>query len=90
MVDVIMGVMKGIVGLSPLYHGNVNDLHKAKLLVNKKAPVRITPDRIEKMNKKLAKFIPKQLEAYETKWKNEHSFNHISPEMAIPLELLEK
>jgi hypothetical protein len=90
MVDVIMGVMKGRVGLTPVSVDNTEDLHKAKLLVNKKAPENISPEKIDKMNKKLGeKFIPRQLEMYETKWKIEHSFNHLSADMAIPLESLQ-
>ncbi len=89
MVDVIMGVMKAHVGLTPVTPEKIEDLNKAKLLVTKKGP-EITPDeKIEKMNKKLEKFIAKQLEAYETKGKIEHKFKHLGPEMALPLELLQ-
>lgn len=43
---------------------------------------------IEKMNKKLAKFIPKMLDRYENEWKAKRNFHHISPDMAIPEEYL--
>ncbi|MCK7473930.1 MAG: hypothetical protein MZV49_11310 [Rhodopseudomonas palustris] len=49
----------------------------------------IAAEKIDKMNKKLEKFIAKQLEAYETKGKAEHNFKHLAPEMAIPLESLQ-
>ena len=88
MVDVIMGVMKAHVGLTPVSVSNSEEFNKAKGLINKEAPT-ITPDeKIEKMNKKLEKFIPKQLDAYESTWKNEKNYKHLSTDMAIPEEYL--
>ncbi|HAN17148.1 MAG: hypothetical protein A2X13_08575 [Bacteroidetes bacterium GWC2_33_15] len=88
MVDVIMGVMKAHVGLTPVSPDKTEDLNKAVALVNKEAPT-VTPDeKIEKMNKKLEKFIPKQLEMYESTWKNERNYKHLSADMAIPEEYL--
>jgi hypothetical protein len=89
MVDVIMGAMKARVGLTPVTVDKVEDLHKVKLLVNKKTPTVTPVEKIEKMNKKLEKFIADKLNNYETKLKNEHSFNHVSIEMAIPIESLQ-
>lgn len=88
MVDVIMGAMKARVGLTPVTIDKVEDLHKVKMLVNEKAPTVTPNEKIEKMNKKLEKFIADKLNNYETKLKNEHSFNHVSTDMAIPLESL--
>lgn len=90
MVDVIMGVMKAHVGLTPVTIDKVEDLSKAKALVNKEAPIVTPEDKIAKMNKKLGeKFIPKQLEMYESTWKAERNYKHLSADMAIPLESLQ-
>jgi hypothetical protein len=90
MVDVIMGVMKAHVGLTPVTIDKVEDVHKVKLLVAKKAASNTPEAKIEKMNKKLSeKFIPKQLEMYESTWKTERNYKHLSAEMAIPIESLQ-
>ena len=57
-------------------------------MINKKPPTVIPEEKIEKMNKKLAKFIAQKLEMYETTWKNEKDFKHLSPDMAIPKDQL--
>jgi len=88
MVDVIMGVMKAHVGLTPVSVSNAEEFNKAKELVNKEAPTITPDDKIEKMNNKLEKFISKQLEAYESKLKNEKNYKHLSIDMAIPEEYL--
>ena len=53
MVDVIMGVMKAHVGLTPVTIDKTEDIHKVKLLVDKKEPAVTPDDKLEKMNKKL-------------------------------------
>ena len=88
MVDVIMGVMKAHVGLSPISADNAEELERAKDLINKKPPTIIPEAKIEKMNQKLSKFITEKLELYESTWKNEKNFKHLSADMAIPEELL--
>ncbi|MGE0089607.1 MAG: hypothetical protein AB7S50_09075 [Bacteroidales bacterium] len=88
MVDVIMGAMKARVGLTPVTIDKVEDLHKVKMLVNEKAPTVTPSEKIDKMNKKLEKFITDKLNMYETKWKTEHTYNNITPDMSIPLESL--
>ena len=83
MVNVIMGVMKAHVGLSPVSPDDSERLAKAETLVNKKPPT-ITPEKtIVKKNKKLIKFIVKNLDKYE-EIKDEKNFRHLSLEMAIP------
>ncbi|MBU8893897.1 MAG: hypothetical protein KOO66_14040 [Bacteroidales bacterium] len=84
MVDVIMGVMKAHVGLTPISVDNSEELERAKALINKKAETITPDDKIAKMNKKLAKFIVEKLELYESTWKNEKNFKHLSADMAIP------
>lgn len=77
MVNVIMGMMKAKVGLAPLDFNDEEVWERVKKLVNKDAPI-VTPEaKIEKMNKKLSKFIVEKLELYETKWKNERNFRHV-------------
>ncbi len=83
-VNIIMGAWKARVGLSPLSVNDKDLFERAKKLINKKEPV-ITPvAKIEKMNKKLKKFISEKLKMYDEKWKNEKNFKHISADMAIP------
>ncbi len=87
-VDVIMGGWKAHVGLKPITADDTELFERAKKLIEKKDPV-VTPQaKIDKMNKKLAEFIPKMLNRYENEWKNEHNFRHISPDMAIPEDKL--
>ena len=87
-VDVIMGAMKARVGLTPLDLSDTETWGRVKKLINGR-PSTVTPeDKIEKMNKKLEKFIAEKLEMYETTWKNEHDFHHLSADMAIPEEEL--
>jgi hypothetical protein len=86
-VDVIMGFNKARVGMTPITSSD-DQFARAKELVNKKAPVVTPPEKIEAMNKKLAKFIPEQLRKYEEIWKAEKNFKHISPDMAIPEEAM--
>jgi len=88
MVDVIMGAMKARVGLTPISQNDTEQFERAKELIVKRAPT-VTPDaKIEKMNKKLEKFIAEKLELYETTWKSEKNFKHLSSDMSIPDELL--
>jgi hypothetical protein len=82
MVNVIMGVMKAKVGLAPLNYDDNEVWERVNKLVNKDAPI-VTPEaKIEKMNKKLNKFISEKLELYESTWKNERNFRHV--DMPIP------
>ncbi len=84
MVDVIMGVMKAHVGLTPISANNMEKFERAKGLILKKEPTVTPEEKIAKMNKKLAKFITQKLEMYESTWKNEKNFKHLSADMAIP------
>jgi hypothetical protein len=86
-VDVIMGFWKAHVGLSPISIQDEDLFSRAKKLISKQPPVVFLDSQIEKKNKKLAEFIPKELNAYE-KSKNDHDFKHISPEMAIPVDAM--
>jgi hypothetical protein len=83
LVDVEMGIGKARVGLTPITAKD-KAFERAKALIDKKAPIQMTPEKIDQMNAKLATFIVEKLEKYETVWKNEKDFKHLSPEMAIP------
>lgn len=83
-VDVIMGAWKARVGLTPLEISDAETWERAKKLVNKKPPTVIPEAKIDKMNKKLEKFIVEKLKMYESTWKNEKNFKHLSADMAIP------
>ena len=87
-VDVIMGAWKARVGLTPLSISDAETFKNEKKLINKRPPVVTPENKIEKMNEKLADFIQEKLEMYETTWKDEQNFNHLSPDMAIPEDQL--
>ncbi len=87
LVDVIMGAMKARVGFNPIASSD-DRFQRAKELINSKPPVETPQDKIEAMNKKLAKFIPEQLGKYENEWKGTKNFKSITPDMAIPEEAM--
>jgi hypothetical protein len=82
-VDMIMGAWKGRVGFSPITADDERFI-RAKELINSQPPVVTPQKKIDEMNVKLAKFIPEQLNKYNTIWKDEKNFKHISPDMALP------
>ncbi len=89
-INVEMGAWKARVGLNPLDPNESELFDRAKKLVNKKAPIVTSQKDMDKINGKLKakNFIPNQLEKYETIWKKEKDFPHISSDMAIPKESL--
>jgi hypothetical protein len=88
-VDVIMGFAKARVGTTLVTDPDSELFERAKELIMSKPPVVTEPEKIEKMNEKLADFIQEKLQQYEEDWKNSHDFHHISPDMAIPPEALQ-
>jgi hypothetical protein len=84
-VDMVMGAWKGRVGFNPITADDERFI-RAKELIDEQAPVVTPQKKIDEMNKKLATFIPEQLQKYNDIWKNEKNFKHISPDMAIPPE----
>jgi len=87
-VDVIMGFWKGHVGLTPIDENSTELFEQAKKLVLSKAPVEISQQELDKKNRKLADFIPKELKHYEEVTKDKYDFKHISPDMDIPEDML--
>ncbi|MCU0462898.1 MAG: hypothetical protein MUF36_12950 [Bacteroidales bacterium] len=87
MIDVIMGAMKARVGMTPITASDER-FARAKELIQKQPPVVTPQKKIDDLNVKLAKFIPEQLEKYNTIWKAEKNFKSITPDMAIPEDLL--
>lgn len=83
LVDVEMGAWKAHVGFSPITADDER-FARAKEVIMSKAPIVTPQKKIDDMNAKLADFIPEQLRKYDTIWKNEKNFRHISPDMAIP------
>lgn len=83
-VDIIMGIGKARVGLSPITQQATELFARAKELVKKEAPEVTPQEKIDKMNIKLKDFIAKKLGQYETTWKHEKNFPTISPDQAIP------
>lgn len=83
-VDIIIGAWKGHVGLTPISTADADKFKRACKLINSKKPIITSPEKIEKKNIKLQKFIASKLKTYEEKWKNERNFKHLSSDMAIP------
>jgi hypothetical protein len=86
-VDMVMGAWKGRVGFNPITADDERFI-RAKELINEQAPVVTPQKKIDEMNKKLATFIPEQLQKYNDIWKNEKNFKHISADMALPPEAM--
>ena len=89
LVHVIMGGMKARVGLAGCPADN-KEFRNAKNIVMKKKPKITSQKNIEATTKKLNKrnFIEDNLDKYETIWKNEKNFRHLSVDMAIPEDQL--
>jgi len=86
-VDVITGFFKPHVGLSPITAEDTERFDRAKELVNKKEPEAFNEADIEKKNKKMEKFIAKELAHYE-ETKSGENFRHLSADMAISADAL--
>jgi hypothetical protein len=84
-VNVIPGAWKARVGFT-LITADDERFIRAKELIDEQPPVVTPQKKIDEMNKKLATFIPEQLQKYNDIWKNEKNIMHISPDMAIPPE----
>ena len=91
MVNVIIGVKKAQVGLGPIASDS-NSFEKAQDLINKKKEVVISEKEIDAKTKKLEKidFMSNNLDKYENEWKDSKNFRHLSADMAIPKDLLNK
>ena len=87
-VDVIMGALKARVGLTPFDISDTETWERVHKLINKKPPTETPQDKIDKMNKKLEKFIVEKLEMYNSTWKNERTIKHLASDMAIPEDKL--
>ena len=81
-VDIAMGFGKARVGLTPITEKD-EVFARAKELIKSKAPEVTSQQKIEEMNVKLKKFIEEKLQMYESTWKKEKDFKHISADMAI-------
>jgi hypothetical protein len=60
------------------------DFAKACEMIKKNAPMVTSQEKVDQMNRDLVKFIPEELNNYETKLKKEKEFPTITPDMAIP------
>jgi len=87
-VDVIEGFWKPHVGLTPIDETNTELFDRARMLVSEKPPTVMPEAKIEKMNKKLKKFITQELDHYENVTKDKYNFRHIDPDMDIPFGML--
>ena len=85
LVDVIMGFGSARVGFRPLdIKTQKEEFDKCMKVVNKKKPVITPDDKIKEENEDLKEFIAEKLNDYETIWKKEKNFKHLSPSMALP------
>jgi hypothetical protein len=87
-VDIIFGTgfAKSNVGFTPVSYSEKERFDPCKEFILKKPPVSQSAAYLEKMKKKFKKTIDKNLELYETKWKNEKNFRHITQDMEIPIK----
>jgi hypothetical protein len=86
-VNVIMGMMKAHVGMTPISASN-DKFDDVKKLILSEGPVVISEEQIVKKNEKLQKVIKKNLDLYENEWKNSKNYKSITSDMAIPTEAM--
>jgi hypothetical protein len=86
LVDIIMGMWKAQVGLRPVTVNDAELFERVKKVVTSRKETITPQEKIDAMNEKLKDFIPEQLNKYETQWKGNHNYKHISAEMFIPEE----
>jgi hypothetical protein len=87
-VEVMSGTWKAFVGLQPVNVENAKRFGKARELISKKPPVEILQEDLEKGNKKKRKYIEEKLKKYKEKWSKKREYSHISPDWAIPPEMI--
>ena len=86
LVDIAMGIGKARVALRPITSANGEDFLRAKTLIKSEPPAITSQQKIDEMNVKLKDFIAEKLNMYNTTWKKEKDFKHISGEMALSEE----
>jgi len=87
-VNILMGGWKAQVGLTPISINDTDSFEKTKKVILKKKPVVTSQSKIDEKNVKLETFINEKLDMYNSTWKNEKNYKHISAEMAIPQEVM--
>ncbi len=89
LVNIQVGAWKAQVGLEPILPDNP-DFERVKGVVNKKPPVVTPPSTIKLTTAKLKQrgFVENIMNRYEMEWKNSRHTQVISPDMAVPLDLL--
>lgn len=84
-VDVLMGIGMARVGLTPI--GSDHKVFgRARDLIKKKSPVKVSPEHIRDENERLAGFIADKLQKYESRWRHELEVRDLTPEMAVTVE----
>lgn len=86
LVAVEMGIAVARVDLSPVT-ATAKMFEKVQKLVDKKGPKITTEEEINEKNQTRAEYIRESLKDYEEKFKAKRTYHHVSPEMAIPLNL---
>lgn len=86
-VDGAVGLKKSCSRLTPI---NVDDkvFTASVAMVNKTEPLITDVSKIIRKREKLKDFVDKNLNKYETEWKESKRYNQLTPEMAIPEEVL--
>lgn len=88
MVENDMGVWTARVSLTPVTQKSDEDFARIKGLVMKKAPTKISEEKLAEKNLELKEFIAEKLNMYNTEWKQKYPYSKITPDMAIPAESL--
>jgi hypothetical protein len=90
LVNVSMGAWKAQLNLEPLTVDN-EDFDRVKELIDSKAPIITSPEKIESTMKKLNDrgFIENIMEHYENEWKGTDRIKTLSADMFIPKERLQ-
>jgi len=86
-VDGAVGLKKTISRLTPI---NTEDkvFNASVAMINANEPLVTDASKIIKKREKLKDFVDKNLNKYETEWKESKSYNQLTTEMAIPEEVL--
>ncbi len=85
-VDVEMGVAVARVGLTPIGASH-KQFEKVKKLIDKKGPKEKDPQKLEASAASRAKYVEEALSKYEEKWKDKRAYQHLSPDMAIEVDM---
>ena len=90
LVNVKMGGWKARLDLEPITTDN-EDFDRVVELVRNEPPVVTPQEKLDKTTAKLRKknFIPEMMRRYESEWKDSENNRYVTPDMFIPIDLLQ-